>query len=55
MKAISTVFVLVFLSGCGGMSMSGQSGSGGMGSSDYSGRSDITPKGFDPNNPYHGG
>jgi hypothetical protein len=52
MKAISAVFVILLLSSCGGM---GMSGSGGMGSSDYSGRSDMTPKGFDPNNPYHGG
>lgn len=52
MKAISTVLVILLLSGCSGMGMSGR---GGMGSAGYSGSSDITPKGFDPNNPYHGG
>ena len=52
MKLISTVLVILFLSSCSGMGMSGRSG---MGGSDYSGSSGITPKGFDPNNPYHGG
>lgn len=54
MKAISTVLVLLFLSGCAGTGMSGYGSRGDMGMSGPTGSADFN-KGFDPNNPYHGG
>jgi hypothetical protein len=51
MKAMSMMIVVLFLTGCGNMGMSGRSD---MGRSDYSVHSELRD-GFDPNNPYHGG
>lgn len=54
MKAVSTILAALFLAGCGTYDMSGRGGAGDMGRSGYSNQTDFT-RGFDPNNPYHGG
>lgn len=53
MKVISAMSVVLFLTACGNMGMSGRSDMGGSDSS-YTVTSE-SKNGFDPNNPYHGG
>jgi hypothetical protein len=55
MKAISAMIVVLFVTGCSGMGMSGRSGMGNMHQSGASQYPNSINSGFDPNNPYHGG